>query len=116
MEQRVLSGRRGPVGWGHNSKSFRAAACELASEGIRAARLSGFLICVHARVHAETDRAKMAELIRVAHSLDVDGIVITPANRGASSATPDAAAWRRKTAEARKLLRSMAGEWVWRIV
>src|SRR5260370_41103586 len=108
---RLEPGARGPI-----SKSFRAAAFELASEGIRAARLSGFLICVHARVHAETDRAKMAELIRVAHSLVVDGIVITPANRGASSSTPDAAALPRKTAKARKLLRSMAGEWVWRIV
>jgi len=111
-----LTVRLEPGAQRRNSNSLRAGAFELASEGIRAARLSGFLICVHARVHAETDRAKMAELIRVAHSLDVDGIVITPANRGASSATPDAAALRWKTAEARKLIRSMWWEWFSRIV
>lgn len=88
------------------SKGPRAAAWELSAEGLGAARLSGFLICVHARVRAQTELGEMAELIQVARSLDVDGIVISPANGGANSANPDAAALQRKTAEARKLIGS----------
>ncbi len=99
---RLEPGARGPI-----SKRFRAGAFELASEGIRAAVLSGFLICVHALVHAETDLTEMAEFIQFAHSLDVDGIVITPANSGTNGAAPDAAALQRKTAQARKPIGSM---------
>jgi len=101
----------------HALKGLRACLFELASEGIRAARLSGFLICVHARVHRETDLAEMAEFIQLANSLDVDGIVITPGNRGGNSAaTPDAAALQRKTTEARKLIGSTWWELFSRIV
>src|SRR6266849_8580906 len=59
----------------HASKSLRPIPSELAAEGIRTARLSGFFLCVHKRVHAETELGEMAELIRVSRSLDVDGIV-----------------------------------------
>ena len=99
---RLEPGARGPI-W----KSSRAAAFELASEGIRAAVLSGFLICVHALVHAETDLTEIDEFIQFAHSLHVDGIVITSANSGTNGAAPDAAALQRKTAQARKLIGSM---------
>jgi len=101
-----LTVRVEPGAQGRTSKDFRAGAFELAKEGMRAARLSGFFICVHARVHAETELAEMAELIELARSLDVDGIVITPVNGGANSSIPDAAALQRKTAEARKLIGS----------
>jgi hypothetical protein len=111
-----LTVRLEPAVQGRASKSVRAGAIELAAEGPRAARLSGFLICVHARVHPETELGEMAELIQFARSLDVDGIVITPANRGANSATPDAAALRRKTAEARKFIGSMWWESFSRVV
>jgi molybdenum cofactor biosynthesis enzyme MoaA len=83
------------------SKSLQPSSLELAAEGIRAAQLSGFLICVHARIHAETEPGAMAQLLQFARSQDVDGIVITPANDGANSG-----ALRRKTAEARKLIGS----------
>jgi hypothetical protein len=85
----------------HASKNLRPRSSELAVEGLRAAQLSGFLICVHTRVHAETGLPAIAGLIQFAHSLDADGIVITSANGGA-----DAAAVERKTAEARKLVGS----------
>jgi hypothetical protein len=88
------------------SNSLQPSPPELAAEGIRAARLSGFLICMHVRVHAESELVETTEFIRFARSLDVDGIVITPANRGANSTTSDAAALQRKTAEARKLIGS----------
>jgi molybdenum cofactor biosynthesis enzyme MoaA len=90
------------------SKGTQADGLELAAEGIRAARLSGFLICVHARVHAESELGEMARLIQFALSLDVDGIVVTPADGGSSSANPDAALQRR-TAEVRKMI----GSWWW---
>lgn len=85
----------------------RPDAFELAVEGIRASRLSGFLICVHARVRPETDLGGTAALIQFAQSLDVDGIVITPANGASNPAHLDAAALQHKAAEARKLIGSM---------
>jgi MoaA/NifB/PqqE/SkfB family radical SAM enzyme len=81
--------------------AFRAAL-----EGMRVARLSGFLICVHARVHAETELGEMAESIHFARSLDVDGIVISTANGGSNSANPEAADLQQKILEARKLIGS----------
>jgi molybdenum cofactor biosynthesis enzyme MoaA len=95
------------------SNSPRAGALEPATEGIRAARLSGFLICVHARVHAETGLGDLAELIQFARSLDVDGIVITSANGGLDAKS---AALQRKTAEARKLIDSKWWEFFSRLV
>jgi len=80
---------------------------EPAAEGMRAARLSGFLICVHARIHGETELRTMGGLIQYARSADVDGIVITAANGGTDSASPNDAPLRQKTAEARKLIGSL---------
>jgi hypothetical protein len=99
-----LTVRLEPEALGRTSKSIQAGAWELATEGIRAARLSGFLICVHARVHAETELGEMAELIHFSHSLDADGIVVSPASGGSNRTISDAAALQRKTAEARKLI------------
>jgi organic radical activating enzyme len=101
-----LTVRLDPSSQLHTSKSLHPSSSELAAEGIRAAQLSGFLICLHARVHVQTELVAMAGLIQFAHSRDVDGIVITAANRGSSSANPDTAALQRKTAEARKLIGS----------
>jgi hypothetical protein len=100
----------------HASKGLRPNASELAAEGIRAAQLSGFLICVHARIQAETQLRAIAELIQVSRSLEVDGIVIAPANAAANSVTPDAAALKRKTAQARKLIGSIWWESFSRLV
>jgi hypothetical protein len=84
----------------------RTSASELAIEGIRAARLSGFLICAHARIREETELVALTGLVRFARSLDVDGIVISPANEGSHSANRDVAALRMKTDETRKLIGS----------
>jgi molybdenum cofactor biosynthesis enzyme MoaA len=93
-----------------------AGAFELAVEGIRAARLSGFFLCVHAQVHLQTELADTFELIQFAQSLDVDGIVVTPANDSSNSSRPDAAALLRKTEEARKRIGSTWWESFSRIV
>ncbi len=95
----------------HASKSLRPIPPELAAEGIRTARLSGFFLCVHMRVHAETELGEMAELIRVSRSLDVDGIVITPATGGTNDAAVQS-----KTTEARKMIGSMWWELFSRLV
>jgi molybdenum cofactor biosynthesis enzyme MoaA len=101
-----LTVRLEPAARRHAPSAIRAAAFELAVEGIRAAQLSGFLICVHAQVRPETELVDTSELIQFAQSLDVDGIVITPASDGSNSAHSDAAALLRKTEEARKLIGS----------
>lgn len=91
----------------HAPNGIPAGAFDLAVEGIRAARLSGFLICLHARVRTETELGETADLIQFAQSLDLDGIVITPANGASNPAHSGTAALHRKTAEARKLIGSM---------
>jgi hypothetical protein len=50
----------------------------------------------------------VAELIRLAHSNELDGIVVSPASRESRSANPNAAVSLQKTAEARKLI---GGAW-----
>jgi hypothetical protein len=97
-----LTVRLDPGAQFHASKSLQRNSSELAAEGIHAAQLSGFLICVHARAHAGTELGAIAQLLQFARSMDVDGIVITPANGGANSA-----AVQRITAEARKLIGSI---------
>ena len=84
------------------SGGLRPGASELALEGIRAARLSGFSICVQVRVTPETEMSEAAELFQLAHSLDVDGCVIAPAYGESNSALPAAQTLLQKTAEARK--------------
>ncbi len=95
----------------HASKSLRPIPSELAAEGIRAVRLSGFFLCVHMRVHAETELGEIPGLIRVLRSLDVDGIVITPATGGTNDAAVQS-----KTAEARKMIGSTWWELFSRLV
>ena len=90
----------------HDLRAGRAGAFQAALEGLRAARLSGFLICVHARVHAETEQSEIAGLIQFARSLDVDGFVITSASTQAISGNSDAEGLQRKTEEARALIGS----------
>ncbi|HEY6267980.1 MAG TPA: radical SAM protein [Candidatus Acidoferrum sp.] len=90
----------------HMSKSLRPNSSELAVEGIRAAQLSGFLICVHARVQSETELQKVAELIRHSRSLGVDGIVVTAASGDSNRAASEGAAVERNAMEARKLIGS----------
>ena len=101
-----LTVRLEPAAKSHRPNKAQAGAFELAVEGIRAARLSGFLICVHARVRSATELGETAELIQFARSLDVDGIVITPANGGSNSANPDASALLRKMEQAQRLIGS----------
>jgi MoaA/NifB/PqqE/SkfB family radical SAM enzyme len=98
------------------SRGLHPGASELAVEGIRAARLSGFSICVHVRVAPETEMSDAAELFDLAHSLDVDGCVIWPARGESNSALPAAQTLSQKTAEARKRIGSIWWEFFSRLV
>ena len=88
------------------SGGVQAGASQLAVEGIRAARLSGFSICVYVRVTADTNLCETAELLSLARSLDVDGIVIPPSNGETNTSSQDAEALVRKTEDARKMIGS----------
>jgi hypothetical protein len=101
-----LTVRLDPGARPHTTKSLRPSSSELAQEGIRAAQLSGFLICVFARIQPETELGKVVELIRHSRSMDVDGIVLAPASGESNSSGSEGAAMQRKTAEARKLIGS----------
>lgn len=101
-----LTVRLEPDAQGRASRGFQPGASPLAVEGIRAVRLSGFLICALVRVASETEMSEVAELIHLAHCNDVDGIVISPASGGSNSINPGAAASLQKTTEARKLIGS----------
>lgn len=81
-------------------------ALELALEGIRAAKLSGFLICVHTRIHSETKLEDVAELADLVPSLDLDGFVITQAAASLNAANRGSDALKQKSVEARKLIAS----------
>jgi molybdenum cofactor biosynthesis enzyme MoaA len=111
-----LTVRLDPAASRNTPNKAQAGAFELAVEGIRAARFSGFLTCAHARIRPETDLVKTSELIQFAHTLDVDGIVVTPANGSSNAANPDAKALLRKTEEGRKLIGSMWWELFSRMV
>jgi hypothetical protein len=54
---------------------YRADALELAVEGIRAARLSGFSVCVRAFAEGGAKARETAEMIRLGQLLNVDAIV-----------------------------------------
>jgi molybdenum cofactor biosynthesis enzyme MoaA len=98
------------------SSRLRPDASELAVEGIRAARLSGFLICVHVRVTPETEMSEAAELFHLAHSLDVDGCVISQASGESNSALPAAQTLPQKSTETRKRIGSIWWESFSRLV
>ncbi len=87
----------------HDLRARLPGAFQAAMEGLRVARLSGFLTCVHARIDEETKLSDVAELIRHAKTLDMDGVVISQAG-GADSSNRSGEALRWKTAQARKLI------------
>ena len=103
-ESRLFLAVRMDSGVPRASVGVQASTSELAVEGIRAARLSGFSICVCVHVRSETNLSETAELLSLARSLDVDGIVISPAGGEAKTSRPDAEALIRKVEEARKLI------------
>jgi hypothetical protein len=64
----------------HDQRSGREGAFRSAVEGIRTAKLSGFLVCAQMIVHADTALAELEQLRGVLEACDVDGFIVTPAN------------------------------------
>jgi len=101
----------------HASKSLQPSSSELGLEGIRAAQLSGFMICMHMRVQDEIELGKVAELIRHARSINADGIVVTADRDGElDRMASEAASVQCKAEKARKLIGSKWWESFSRIV
>jgi MoaA/NifB/PqqE/SkfB family radical SAM enzyme len=88
----------------HDFRAGRPGTFRRAVEGIRAARLSGFLICAHTRVDAQTDLAEISELVQFARTLDVDGFLVSPADTVSVLSNAEREVLLAKTAAARKLI------------
>jgi len=73
----------------HNRRFGRSDAFRRSLEGIRAAKLSGFLVAAHFTVTAETDACEIGEQIELLDKHDVDGFIAT--SRGRSLAPGNAA-------------------------
>src|SRR5258708_3496672 len=72
----------------HNRTMGRTDAFRRSLEGIRAAKLSGFLVAAHFTVTAETDACEIGELIELLDKHDVDGFMVT--SRGHALAASNA--------------------------
>jgi MoaA/NifB/PqqE/SkfB family radical SAM enzyme len=64
----------------HDRRAGREGAFRAAVEGIRAAKLSGFLVCAQVALHADTELSEFDQLRVYLEARDVDGFVVTPAN------------------------------------
>lgn len=84
----------------HDLRVERDGAFALAMEGVRAAQLSGFLVCAHIPVGGETSLEDVKLLLEHLRKAHVDGVVITSANAGAETEEE----LQKKVAEARNLL------------
>ncbi|HVS86625.1 MAG TPA: radical SAM protein [Candidatus Acidoferrum sp.] len=92
----------------HDRRSGREGAFRSAVEGIRTAKLSGFLVCAQMSVHADTTLAELEQLRGVLEARDVDGFIVTPANgfSKAMSAENESQALQSKLRAARDQIRS----------
>jgi len=86
----------------HDRRGGRAGAFRAALEGIRVARLSGFLLCGHAVLQAESDAAGLTRLWTELRGCDLDGMLISSGAAAASRASGVA----RVVSEARRRLLS----------
>lgn len=77
-------------------------------EAIRAAKLSGFLVCAHVSVNPRTDPCEIGELFEYLDSRDVDGFIVSSGGVARSSA--EAAAVHRTLHEVLCLARSRRWE------
>jgi hypothetical protein len=85
-------------------KPRNPGAFELALEGLRAARLSGFFTAVHSPVREGSDISRLPALSGILSAADVDGWMITAATFGDSAS--------RKAREARNLIPNAQWRWL----
>jgi hypothetical protein len=87
-----------------NPGARKSGTFELALEGLRAARLSGFFTAVHSPIREESEISQIQTLSGILSSTEIDGWMITDA------ATDDSA--REKAVEARKLIPNARWRWL----
>ena len=80
------------------------SAFELALEGLRAARLSGFFTAIHSLVREDSDVSRLQALSGILSAAEVDGWMITVATTGDSAS--------RKAREARNLIPNTQWRWL----
>lgn len=90
----------------HNRTIGRTDAFRRSLEGIRAAKLSGFLVAAHFTVAPETDACEVGELIELLDKHDVDGFIAT--SRGQALA-PDNTSLAETVEDVRAMIR--CGRW-----
>lgn len=82
--------------WGreetHNRVMRSPDAFQRALEGIRAAKLSGFLVAAHFPVGPETDSCEIGELIEFLDGKDVDGFIVSSGGKSYSGETAQSVA------------------------
>jgi organic radical activating enzyme len=88
----------------HDLRSGRAGVFRAAVEGIRTAKLSGFLICAHALIDEETRLEDIAQLKGYLTALDADGFLVSAAPDAVNAANRGSDSLRSKVIEARKLI------------
>ncbi len=84
----------------HDQRVQKPGAFSLAMEGIRAAQLSGYLVCVHVVIDADTKISDVSALLDELAPLEVDGAVAT----AASSSGPEPLSVRQYVFAARNLI------------
>jgi len=85
-------------------KPRHPGAFELALEGLRAARLSGFFTAVHSRIREDSDVSRLQALSTVLSAVDVDGWMITAGTSGDSAS--------RRARDARNLIPNAQWRWL----
>ena len=72
----------------HNRVMGRPDAFRRSLEGIRTAKLSGFLVAAHFTVTGETDSCEIGELIEFLDNKDVDGFIVSTGGRASVAPIP----------------------------
>jgi hypothetical protein len=88
----------------HDLRSGRSGVFRAAVEGIRSAKLSGFLICAHALIDEETRLEDIGQLKGYLAALDADGFLVSAAPDAVNAANRGSDSLREKVSEARKLI------------
>jgi hypothetical protein len=74
-------------GQGHDRRARRDGAFCEAVDGIRTAKLSGFLVCAQIVAHSDTELTELEQLCRYLEARDVDGFVVISANDSSPAAS-----------------------------
>lgn len=71
----------------HDRRARREGAFREAVDGIRTAKLSGFLVCADIAAHSDMELAELQQLHGFLEARDVDGFIVMPANDSLQAAS-----------------------------